>query len=49
MSSGEEDEASESGESRVRCRQCGSEDFKARKRGGRGNVIVCGKCGLEAE
>ena len=49
-SSGEdEDEASESEESRVRCRRCGSEDFKARKRGKTGNVIVCGRCGLEAE
>ena len=37
-----------SGDERVKCRRCGGEDFKGRKRGGR-NVLVCGRCGVVAE
>ena len=54
--SGEPDSLSEassaseegSGEERVKCHQCGGEDFKGRKRGRR-NVLICGRCGVVAE
>ena len=41
--SGQEDEDSEE----IKCRRCGSEEFKARKKSKGKNVLVCGRCGLE--
>ena len=42
------DNETEEEEEEVRCRKCKGTDFKA-KRKGRGNVIVCRKCGIEVE
>ena len=32
----------------IRCKRCGSDQFKARKKA-KGNILVCGQCGLEHE
>lgn len=42
MSGGAEGEELEE----IKCRRCGGEEFKARKKS-TGNILVCGRCGLE--
>lgn len=33
----------------VACKMCGGKDFRAKKVSGRGQMLVCGKCGTVAE
>ena len=44
---GENEEDDEDEEEGIKCQKCGSEEFKAKKKARGGNILVCGRCGLE--
>ena len=41
-------DADESSDGKIKCRRCGGEDFKGKKKGGR-HVLICGRCGVVAQ